>query len=278
METLVSICVPVYNGELYIKKTLEMILRQEYNNMEILVSDNASEDRTVEEIVKIRDSRLRLIKNETNIGMGGNWNSLIREARGDYLMIVCADDFLLPGAVKEKAMILDANPDVNIVFSASYVMNENGKKLIRRRPFIGSRKLEAKKTQQNLFIKRNFFAEPTNNMLRREAMLKVGDFDSNLWYMIDCDYWLRMLNTGNAYYIDKPYSGFRISASSATGSSLSGKEKILKDEEIFINKHKDGGYIPVTSEMLKKRKRNVQRRLGQKILFMKILAAITNFN
>ena len=275
MGTLVSVCIPVFNGEVFIKETIEMILKQDYDNMEILVSDNESTDHTVEEIKKIKDSRIKLLQNERNLGMGGNWNSLMRQARGDYLLLVCADDYLLPGAIREKAKILDDNPDVNIVFSSSYVMNEKGRKLMIRRPFRKSCKLEARKMQQDLFVKRNIFAEPTNNMLRKSAMLEVGDFDTNLWYTIDWDYWLRMLNTGNAYYIDKPYSGFRISSSSATGSSLNGTEKILKDESVFIEKHKEGKIIPVTHEMIVQREKNVQRRLSQKIIFMRINTLIS---
>ena len=277
MSTKVSICVPVYNGEPFIRQTIEMILSQEYDNMEVLVSDNDSTDNTVGEINKIKDERVRIIQNSTNVGMGGNWNILMKEATGDYLMIVCADDFLLPGAVKAKAKVLDENSDVSIVFSSAYVMSEKGKKIMLRRPFKGNQWLEAKKTQKELFVKKNFFAEPTNNMLRRDAVLKTGEFDNNLWYTIDWEYWLRILNTGNAYYIDKPYSGFRISGSSATGSSLSGKEKILKDEAVFMDKHKDGKYIPITPEMIEEREKNVKKRLNQKVLFMKILTVFSKF-
>ena len=65
MSTKVSICVPVYNGEPFIRQTIEMILSQEYDNMEVLVSDNASTDNTVGEINKIKDERVRLIQNTT---------------------------------------------------------------------------------------------------------------------------------------------------------------------------------------------------------------------
>lgn len=270
MGSLVSVCIPVYNGGAFIRQTILMVLNQNYDNMEVLVSDNASTDNTIEEIKKIQDKRVRLLQNKTNLGMGGNWNSLLKQAKGDYVIIVCADDFLLPGAIKEKASILDNNPDVNIVSSASFVMNEKGKKIMKRRPFKVSRKFDGKSMQQELFIKRNLFAEPTNNMLRRSAMLRTGEFDEALWYTIDWDYWIRILNEGNAYYIDKPYSGFRISTSSATGSSLGGKEKILKDEQVFLSKYKSGNIIPITQDMLEQRNRNVQKRLSQKILFMKI--------
>lgn len=277
MESLVSVCIPVYNGEQFIRETIEMVLKQDYDNIEVLVSDNASTDKTVDEINKVHDKRVRLLHNKVNIGMGGNWNGVMKQAKGEYVNIVCADDFLLPYAIKEKVKVFDNNPDVNIVSSASYVMNESGKKIMKRRPFKRSCKLDGKIMQRELFIKRNLFAEPTNNMLRRSAILRTGEFDANLWYTIDWDYWIRILEEGNAYYIDKPYSGFRISASSATGTNLNGKEKILRDEEVFLSKYVNGDIFPVTEEMLEQRKKNVQKRLNQKIIFMKIATLMSKF-
>ncbi len=277
MSKLVSICIPVYNGAPFIKDTIEMVLQQDYDNMEILVSDNASTDNTVEEIKKIKDPRVKLLQNTTNLGMGGNWNSLKAQAKGEYVIIVCADDFLFPNAIREKAKVLDENPDVSIVFSSTYVMNSRGWKLLKRRPFKENKKLEKASVQKDLFVKYNFFAEPPNNMMRKSAMDKAGDWDTELWYTIDWDYYLRLLNHGNAYYIDKPYAGFRISASSATGSSLDGNEKILNDEKIFIEKHKDSKYFNVTSEMISERSNNVHNRLRKKVLFMKIGTILSLF-
>lgn len=270
MSTLVSVCIPVYNGEPFIIETIEMVLAQDYDNMEILISDNTSSDHTVDKIKEIKDERVQLFQNDHNLGMGGNWNVLLDKAKGDYIIIVCADDFLLPGAIREKARILDENPDVCIVFSSAYVMNEEGKKLFLRRKYLQNRKIDGKKIQRDLFCKKNFFCEPINNMFRASAAKKVGYFDTSLWYTIDWDYWLRILNFGNAYYLKKPYSGFRVSTQSATGTNLKGSEKILKDEEIFLQKYQTGRVMEVKPSMLARRKRNVSFRLKLKILFMKI--------
>ena len=277
MKTLVSVCIPVYNGAPFIKKTIEMVLKQDYDNMEVLVSDNASTDDTVNEIKKIKDERVTLFQNKTNLGMGGNWNSLIEKARGEYIIIVCADDYIFPGAISEKAKVLDENSDVVLAFSSSYVVNEKGKKMFKRRPFRGNKKLEKDKFQRELFVKYNFCAEPPNNMMRKSAMKKTGQFDEQLWYNIDWDYYLRLLNHGNAYYIDKPLEGFRISASSATGSSLNGASKILADENIFISKYKSGNVIQADQSMFDEREKNVRRRLNKKIFFMKLSGLMSIF-
>ena len=270
MNTLVSVCIPVYNGEPFIIETIRMVLAQDYDNMEILISDNTSSDHTVEKIKEITDERVRLYQNDYNLGMGGNWNSLLDKAKGEYIIIVCADDFLLPGAIREKARILDENPDVCIVFSSACVMNERGKKIFTRSKYCKDKKIDGKKIQRDLFCQKNFFCEPINNMFRAYAARKTGYFDNSLWYTIDWDYWLRILNYGNAYFLKKPYSGFRVSTVSATGTNLRVPDRILKDEEVFLKKYKTGEVIPMTPEMLSRRKRNVSFRLWLKTLFMRI--------
>lgn len=277
MSSLVSVCIPVYNGERYIKNTIEMVLKQDYDNMEILVSDNASTDNTVCEINKIKDERVILFRNTQNLGMAGNWNSLLKKARGDYLIIVCADDYLLPGAIRKKASIMDEYENVGIVFSSSFVMNDKGKKIMKRRPFHGNQLISGKSIINDFFTTKNFMAEPTNNMLRRDIALRVGEFDANLWYTIDWDFWIRMVCLCDAYYIDEPLSGFRVSTTSATGTGLSDKERIMLDEACFLQKYKKGDILPVNSEMLKMRERNVRHRLNQKKLFMKCVSIFSKF-
>lgn len=270
MSSLVTVGVPLYNGSQFIKETLERILAQDYNNIEVLVSDDCSSDNSIEIVESINDPRIRIIKNDSNVGISENWNRLVKCAKGDYFILICQDDYILPGAIRAKAEILDKNPDVNIVFSSSYVMNSKGKKLLYRRPYKKSQKLEGSLVQKELFVKRNFFAEPPNNMMRKSAMNQIGEYDKNLWYTVDWDYYIRILGTGNAYYIDYPYEGFRISISSTSGSNLFGEERILKDEKVFVEKYKNGNYLAITEDMLKKRKKNVENRLKLKIVFMKV--------
>lgn len=272
MNNLISVCIPSYNGASFIKKTIEMVCSQDYDNLEIVIIDDASTDNTVEIIRTIKDNRIRLLRNEKNLGIAGNFNRLLEEARGEYIMIICADDFLFPGALKAKAKILDENQDVVIVFSSSYVMDEKGQKLFYRRPFTGDQKIKNEKIQKELFINNNYFAEPSNNLIRRSASLKTGKFDTNLWYTIDWDYYLRLLNYGHAYYIDHPYEGFRISNTSLTGKNITNKQKILADEKIFTEKYRTGDIFPVTSDMLKKRNFNIRKRLFYKAVFMKLIS------
>ena len=70
----VSICIPVFNGEDTIEDTIKSAINQTYKNIEILVIDNKSTDRTAEIVSGIKDERLVFYQNDTNLGMAGNWN------------------------------------------------------------------------------------------------------------------------------------------------------------------------------------------------------------
>lgn len=78
---LVSICIPTYNREKYLKHTIESALKQTYSNIEIIVSDNASDDNTVNLVKSFKDKRIHLIVQKKNIGMVPNWNACIKKAR-----------------------------------------------------------------------------------------------------------------------------------------------------------------------------------------------------
>jgi glycosyltransferase involved in cell wall biosynthesis len=95
---LVSVCIPVYNGERYIVETIQSVISQKHTNIEIVVQDNASQDGTwdILKAMSCRDSRLSIMKNATNVGMAPNWNLVVNRARGEYIMLLSADDLISP--------------------------------------------------------------------------------------------------------------------------------------------------------------------------------------
>ena len=91
----VSIGIPVYNGEKYIRKALDSVLKQNFTDFELIISDNASTDMTkdiCEEYV-VRDKRIRYIRQSTNIGVIRNFEAILTLARGDYLIWLAHDDY-----------------------------------------------------------------------------------------------------------------------------------------------------------------------------------------
>ncbi len=95
-----SICIPNFNYAHYLSNTIESVLKQSYQNFEIIVADNASTDNSVEVIEAIKDSRIRLYKNKYNVGFAPNLDKAAYPATGDYIIMLSSDDLMKPDALK----------------------------------------------------------------------------------------------------------------------------------------------------------------------------------
>ena len=73
-QPLVSVCIPTYNNADYIEETMRSVLNQTYQNIELIIVDDQSEDGTVQVVKNVKDPRVKLFINEKNLGMSGNWN------------------------------------------------------------------------------------------------------------------------------------------------------------------------------------------------------------
>lgn len=116
---LVSICIPVFNTVKYVRQTIECVLAQQYSNIEIIVQDNASTDGTWEllEILLCNCPKIKIGRNQRNIGMSGNWNAAIKKAQGDYVMLLSADDLIEPEFISS---CMDAFENGNIDFVSTH--------------------------------------------------------------------------------------------------------------------------------------------------------------
>jgi len=110
MEPLVSVCIPAYNNASYIKETIDSILNQTYQNIELVVVDDNSTDNTYEIVSNIQDKRVKVYKNEKNLGMSGNWNRCLELVTGDFVKLICADDLIEKDAIEKETRALMENP------------------------------------------------------------------------------------------------------------------------------------------------------------------------
>lgn len=122
----VSIGMPVYNGEPYLAAALDSLLCQTYTDFELIISDNASTDRT-EAICKqyaAQDARIRYYRNSTNIGATRNYNLLVEMARGQYFKWAAHDDICAPTYLEKCVEILDSMPSVVVCYPKSLLIDE----------------------------------------------------------------------------------------------------------------------------------------------------------
>lgn len=115
----VSIGMPVYNGEKFIRKALDSLLAQTFIDFELIISDNASTDGTPDICAEYanRDKRIRYIRQKQNYGAIWNWNYVLRQATGEYFMWAAHDDTRSPDCLSKYVEVLNNNYDVGLVFS-----------------------------------------------------------------------------------------------------------------------------------------------------------------
>jgi|ERR1019366_82900 glycosyltransferase involved in cell wall biosynthesis len=111
---LVSVLMPVYNGENFLKEAIESILKQTYKFFEFIIINDGSTDKSEEIILSFNDSRIRYIKNDENIKLVATLNKAISLAKGKYIVRMDADDVALPNRIEEQVKFMEANPEVGV--------------------------------------------------------------------------------------------------------------------------------------------------------------------
>lgn len=128
---LASIGIPVYEGEDYLGETLDSVLAQDYPHLEIVISDNASTDSTVD-IIRERSretDRVRLVEQHENVGAAENYNIVFREARGEYFAWNAHDDLSTPDFVSAAVSALESDPDAAVAIGRPFWVDSEGTKL-----------------------------------------------------------------------------------------------------------------------------------------------------
>lgn len=114
MKPLVSVIMPVYNGQKYLNAAIDSILNQSYENFEFLIVDDGSKDESKKIIQSYGDSRVHLIENEVNLGVAKSLNKAIEESKGTYICRMDADDIALPIRLETQVKYLNLNDDISM--------------------------------------------------------------------------------------------------------------------------------------------------------------------
>ena len=131
-----SIGLPVYNGEQFLAEALNALLAQTYRDFELIISDNASTDRTAEicrEYVA-RDPRIRYVRQPVNIGAAPNHNALVPLSRGRYFKWASHDDLYAPTLLERCVEVLETDPEPVLVHAGDAIIDERGE-IIRAQPY-----------------------------------------------------------------------------------------------------------------------------------------------
>jgi glycosyltransferase involved in cell wall biosynthesis len=214
---LVSILIPTYNGERFLRAALRSALDQSYPNTEVVVGDDASTD------VTAADPRVRVIRRKTNVGAFHNPLMLLEEARGDYIKFLLHDDVLATDCVRDLLRGLQSTPDATLAFSKRVLIDENGrtrpdgdpKPLMDRPGRFDGQELGDTVLEDTT----NIIGEFTTVLFRRSDIELDGVWQTDgrdLTILTDVKLFLLLLARGSAYYTPKTLSRFRIHGDQST--------------------------------------------------------------
>ncbi|MBU7008561.1 glycosyltransferase family 2 protein [Phosphitispora fastidiosa] len=127
-KPLVTIGLPVYNGERFLRLALESLLAQDYENFELIISDNASTDTTAEicHQYRVMDKRIRYVRNDTNLGAAKNFNRVFELSVGKYFMWAAHDNLWDKTYISKCVATLEENPTAVLCFCGGIYINEAG--------------------------------------------------------------------------------------------------------------------------------------------------------
>jgi glycosyltransferase involved in cell wall biosynthesis len=229
LHPLVSLCVPTFNSAKYLVASLDSILVQDYDNLEIIVSDNASSDKTVE-ILQGYAARgvIKLNIQPRNVGAGANFNRLIEMAQGDLVAIYHSDDLYAPDIVSASVAEFAAKPDIGLVGTMARVINGAGEQIasyhlpkslqrLQRTDFSFD---EAMLGTCGLRGNQGFLVTPSV-MVRRSMYDDLGMFDQSR-FKAACDYemWLRIASRCRVGVIDRTLMSYRIHQNQGSQSEV----------------------------------------------------------
>jgi len=195
---LVSICIPTYNRAGMANLAIESALAQTYENIEVIVVDNASTDNIEALVASYRDSRLKFVKNERNLGLFGNFNRCVEVASGDYIHILHSDDYIDPGFTETCVRFFESHPDVYLTFTSAEIHTPSSTVDIRYADT--DVVLPAPEGFSRILRERCFITCPSV-MVRRELYEKVGLYSLEYPYSADYYQWLKVTRRLGIAYI-----------------------------------------------------------------------------
>ncbi len=211
---MVTIIMPAYNCDKYLREAVESVIAQTYKEWRLLIIDDCSKDGTTALAEKLaeQDSRITVLYNEKNLGVSGTRNRGIREADSEWIAFLDSDDAWTPDKLEKQFALIEQIPEAKLLYTGSGFMKENGERMdftlhvpekISRRELLKQNRLSC-----------------SSSLVKRELLLKYPMPEKGTMHE-DFAVWLRILEDEQyAYGIDEPLLIYRRSENSKSGNKI----------------------------------------------------------
>jgi glycosyltransferase involved in cell wall biosynthesis len=242
LKSKVTVVLPVFNGEKYIRYAMESVLQQDYTNFELLIINDGSTDKTSDIISGFKDPRLKIISHEKNLGLVNSLNEGIDLSDGDYIVRMDADDICLPGRISSQVKFMEKNPSIG-ASGTFYFALINGKKLFYSFP------TPVNETKAMLLFN-SPVAHPTaiirRSLLRRHNL----KYSSQFVHAEDYFLWSQISEHADLSNLNKYFLEYRFHDSQVTAVQASSQIKSKSVDEVRTYHLNKLGIIPSDEETL----------------------------
>lgn len=181
----ISVVMPVYNSEKYLRESIESILNQTFRDFELIIIDDCSTDNSIKIVESYNDKRIKIFQNEKNIGTVKTRNIGLKKAKGKYIAVMDSDDISLPDRFDYQLTYLVFNPHIFLVGSSAIFIDDKGNEIKRFRKY-NNYKILGWRLQKSCGI------------VHSSVMFKnMGErYNEGFYSAHDYDFYLRMLSKG----------------------------------------------------------------------------------
>lgn len=239
INKLVSIVIPCYNHELYIEDCIKSVIEQTYENIELIIIDDGSKDRSVDRIEQLVEKcRERFVRFEfrsrSNRGLSATLNEALEWCEGEYFSCIASDDMLLPNKTFVQVRFLEEHKDIVAAFSGVILIDEQNKEL-------GSYKGSDKAYNFKDIITHNYILPAPTQMLRLKLIETIGGYKPNLiiedWYI-----WLKISQYGEIYSLPQILCKYRRHSKNTSNNV----DKMYKGRVEVLEYFKDSEYYEMS--------------------------------
>ena len=201
MNHKLSIVLPVYNGERYLRQSIDSVLAQSYGDFDLLICNDASTDNSAEIIGSYHDRRIRVSHHRANIGLFKTLNRTIDQTSGEWVRLWSQDDVMKPNCLEIENDFCNRYSEVGLGFCSYDLIDETGAVFQSLRPFETPPILSRPNLDQLLFYRGCLPGNISTVVLKRAALKEVGNFAETMRIAGDFELWVRISRRYSFFYV-----------------------------------------------------------------------------